>query len=182
MRGPCWNNPILVGDWSGMECCIEWVGNIWLCRISVWYACAYDRGMPRLRAALSASASRILFSLALLFWNHIFTCVSVSFKNSANSALSATDKYLCCRNFLSRAINWVLVNGVRGLRSFFCFFSLAGRGDVIVFETTKKGKENRSHWSTSIIRIVVMPQCHQVGSIYLLVMLYARKHISYILK
>jgi len=53
----------------------------------------------------------------------------VSFKYSANSALSATDRYLCCLKRLSKAINWALVNGVLGLRSFFCFLSLIGLPD-----------------------------------------------------
>ena len=91
-------------------------------KYSFWYACAYESGMPKLLAALSASASCSRFSLARLFWNQIFTCVSVNLRYSANSALSATDKYFCCRNFRSSAISCVLVNGVLGFRSFFCFF------------------------------------------------------------
>ena len=86
-----------------------------------------------LLAALSASASRSRFSLALRFWNQILTCVSVSFRYSANSALSATERYFCWRNFLSSAISWVLVKGVLGFLSFFCFLSRAGPGAWLWF-------------------------------------------------
>lgn len=41
----------------------------------------------------SNSDSCSLLDLALLFWNQIFTWVSVSFKEAENSALSAIDKY-----------------------------------------------------------------------------------------
>ena len=40
-------------------------------------------------SALYTSASAILFAFALLFWNQIFTWVSVNSSSEANSALSA---------------------------------------------------------------------------------------------
>ena len=101
------------------------------CKNSWEYACAYERGSPKLLAARSASASLRRFSLARLFWNQILTWVSVSLRYSANSALSATERYFCCRNFLSSAISCVLVKGVLGFRSFFCFLSLAEHGPGI---------------------------------------------------
>lgn len=37
------------------------------------------------------------------FWNQIFTCVSVSFRPRAKSALSGPDKYFCAANRLSNS-------------------------------------------------------------------------------
>ena len=69
----------------------------------------------------SISASWSLLALARLFWNQIFTCVSVRFKEALNSALSAMDKYCFCLNFRSNANNCEVVNGVLGFLLVLCF-------------------------------------------------------------
>ena len=61
-----------------------------------------------------------LFDFALRFWNHIFICVSVIFKDAENSARSEMDKYCFVRNFFSRADNCCVVKGVRGFRLGLC--------------------------------------------------------------
>lgn len=38
----------------------------------------------------------------LLFWNQVFTCVSVRLKALANSTLSGVDRYLCTENLFSK--------------------------------------------------------------------------------
>lgn len=142
INGPCWKNPmpfcggIDIDIEFGTDCCNK---DAW--KYSFWYAWAYESGIPKLLAVLSASASCSLFSLARLFWNQIFTWVSVSLRYSANSALSATDKYFWCRNFRSSAISCVLVNGVLGFRSFFCFFIVAVLDPLEWGATGKKESE-----------------------------------------
>ena len=61
-----------------------------------------------------------LFDFALRFWNHIFICVSVIFKDAENSARSEMDKYCFVRNFFSKADNCCVVKGVRGFRFGLC--------------------------------------------------------------
>lgn len=77
----------------------------------------------------SISASFSLFSLALLFWNHILTCVSVRFREEENSALSAMERYCLDRNFRSRAKSCWVVKGVLGLRLLLCFRSVHFTGN-----------------------------------------------------
>lgn len=52
------------------------------------------------------------FHLVRLFWNQIFICVSVRFKDRARFSLSQTDKYLVVLNLFSRATNCSYVNAV----------------------------------------------------------------------
>ena len=68
----------------------------------------------------SNSDSCNLFDFALRFWNHIFICVSVIFKDAENSARSDMDKYCFVRNFFSKADNCCVVKGVRGFRLGLC--------------------------------------------------------------
>ena len=70
--------------------------------------------------SFSSSASCNRFDFARRFWNHIFTCVSVKFKDAENSALSAMDRYCFSRNFFSNESSWEVVNGVRGFRLGLC--------------------------------------------------------------
>lgn len=71
--------------------------------------------------SFSNSASWRRLALALLFWNQIFTCVSVRVRDAENSALSAMLRYCFSRNFLSNARSWDVVNGVRGFLLGLCF-------------------------------------------------------------
>ena len=118
-----------------------------------------------LLAALSASASRSRFSLALRFWNQILTCVSVSLRYSANSALSATERYFCWRNFLSSAINWVLVNGVLGFRSFFCFLSRAGPGAWLWFPPAVMQRESLSQVTSKVSFLFLWARPHDTETL-----------------
>lgn len=68
----------------------------------------------------SISASFKRFSFARLFWNQIFTWVSVRLRDDENSARSAIDKYCFALNFLSSDRSCWVVNGVRGFRLFLC--------------------------------------------------------------
>lgn len=70
--------------------------------------------------SFSSSASCSRLALALLFWNQIFTWVSVKFKELENSARSAMERYCFWRNFLSKASSWDVVKGVRGFRFVLC--------------------------------------------------------------
>lgn len=72
----------------------------------------------------SNSASCNRFALALLFWNHIFTWVSVSLSDEENSALSAILKYCFSLNFFSRESSCCVVNGVLGFLLGLCFLKL----------------------------------------------------------
>ena len=65
----------------------------------------------------SVRASTILLHLARLFWNQIFTWVSVRWRVAAYSARSAGDRYGWRWNVRSRQTSWSALNGVRGLRS-----------------------------------------------------------------
>lgn len=76
----------------------------------------------------SSSASCSLLALALLFWNQIFTWVSVRLREFENSALSAMERYCFWRNFLSSDRSCEVVNGVRGLRLFLCLRKVQGGG------------------------------------------------------
>ena len=91
----------------------------------------------------SNSASWSLLALALLFWNHILTCVSVRLRELENSALSAMDRYCFCRNFLSSASNWEVVKGVRGFLLFLCFLKVHGGGLELAEIRHKLGKQVR---------------------------------------
>lgn len=71
--------------------------------------------------SFSSSASWSRLALARLFWNQIFTWVSVKLSELENSARSAMDRYCFCRNFLSSASSWDVLNGVRGFRLVLCF-------------------------------------------------------------
>lgn len=71
--------------------------------------------------SFSSSASCSRLALALLFWNQIFTWVSVKFKELENSARSAMERYCFWRNFLSKASSWDVVKGVRGFLFVLCF-------------------------------------------------------------
>lgn len=73
--------------------------------------------------SFSISASCNLFAFARRFWNHIFTCVSVSLSEEENSALSAMLRYCLSLNFFSKARSCCVVNGVRGLRFGLCLRS-----------------------------------------------------------
>ena len=73
--------------------------------------------------SFSSSASCNLLDLALLFWNQIFTCVSVSCREAENSALSAMDRYCFCLNFFSKTSSCCVVNGVLGFLLGLCFLS-----------------------------------------------------------
>lgn len=82
-----------------------------------------EPGVIRGRFAIrnfSISASFSLFSFALRFWNQIFTWVSVKLSEDENSALSAMDKYCLLLNFLSKANNCWVVNGVLGFLLLLC--------------------------------------------------------------
>lgn len=56
------------------------------------------------------------FHLVLLFWNQIFTCVSVRLKDKARFSLSHTDRYRVARNLFSRATSCSYVNAVLARR------------------------------------------------------------------
>ena len=58
------------------------------------------------------------FHLVRLFWNHIFTCVSVKLRDRARFSLSHTERYLVVLNLFSRATNCSYVNAVRARRGF----------------------------------------------------------------
>ena len=111
-------------------------------RVGRWNAleCPYIDGEPRCaprgkgsanagRTGLEAnlyfsnSASCSLLAFALLFWNQIFTCVSVKLSELENSALSAMDRYCFWRNLRSSASSCEVVKGVRGFRLFLCFLN-----------------------------------------------------------
>ncbi|PSN52463.1 hypothetical protein C0J52_14989 [Blattella germanica] len=53
-----------------------------------------------------------------LFWNQIFTCVSVNDRDNAKFSRSQTERYLVVLNLFSRATNCSYVNAVRALRGF----------------------------------------------------------------
>ena len=72
--------------------------------------------------SISDSWRRLVF--ALLFWNQILTCVSVSLSEAENSARSAMLRYCLARNFFSRAESCCVVKGVRGFRLGLCFRSV----------------------------------------------------------
>lgn len=71
--------------------------------------------------SFSSSASWSRLALARLFWNQIFTWVSVRFSELENSARSAMDRYCFWRNFRSSASSCDVLNGVRGFRLVLCF-------------------------------------------------------------
>ena len=78
------------------------------------------RGEDAIRIrSISDSCNLLVF--ARLFWNHIFTCVSVSFSEDENSALSEIERYCFWRNFFSSSISCFVENGVRGFRFGLCF-------------------------------------------------------------
>lgn len=52
------------------------------------------------------------FHLVLLFWNQIFTCVSVRLRDRARFSLSHTDRYRVARNLFSKATSCSYVNAV----------------------------------------------------------------------
>lgn len=54
----------------------------------------------------------------LLFWYHVFTCVSVKLSLAANSILSCTLKYFCRSKLFSNVCNCKSVNAVRAFRCF----------------------------------------------------------------
>lgn len=56
------------------------------------------------------------FHLVLLFWNQIFTWVSVRLKDRARFSLSHTDRYRVARNLFSRATSCSYVNAVLARR------------------------------------------------------------------
>ena len=56
------------------------------------------------------------FHLVLLFWNQIFTWVSVKLRLSARFSLSHTDKYLVVLNLFSKATNCSYVKAVLARR------------------------------------------------------------------
>lgn len=55
----------------------------------------------------------------LLFWYHVFTCVSVRLREAANSILSCTLRYFCLSKLRSSWASWWSVKAVRALRGFF---------------------------------------------------------------
>ena len=71
--------------------------------------------------SISDSWRRLVF--ALLFWNQILTCVSLSLRSLENSALSDIDKYCFSLYFFSRALSWAVVKGVLGFLLALCFRS-----------------------------------------------------------
>ena len=73
---------------------------------------------------LSNSASCKRFVLALLFWNQIFTWISVNLKDEENSARSAMLRYCFSLNFFSRERSCWVVKGVRGFLLGLCFLRL----------------------------------------------------------
>lgn len=78
------------------------------------------RGEDAIRIrSISDSCNLLVF--ARRFWNHIFTCVSVSFSEDENSALSEIERYCFWRNFFSSSISCFVENGVRGFRFGLCF-------------------------------------------------------------
>lgn len=56
------------------------------------------------------------FHLVLLFWNQIFTCVSVKLRDRARFSLSHTDRYRVARNLFSRATSCSYVKAVLARR------------------------------------------------------------------
>lgn len=56
------------------------------------------------------------FHLVLLFWNQIFTWVSVRLRDKARFSLSHTDRYRVARNLFSRATSCSYVNAVLARR------------------------------------------------------------------
>jgi hypothetical protein len=76
----------------------------------------------------------------LLFWNQIFTCVSVSRRDEENSARSAMLKYCFSRNFFSSESNCCVVKGVRGLRFGLCFLKLHFKRGNSFSVNRKEGK------------------------------------------
>ena len=92
--------------------------------------------------SLSSSDSWSRFVLARLFWNQIFTWVSVSFSCALNSARSAMERYCFSRNFFSSAFSCCVVKGVRGLRFGLCFLSVqrSGPGGGLNLRSANKQK------------------------------------------
>lgn len=74
--------------------------------------------------SLSLSLSRALlsdsllsfFHFILLFWNHVFTCVSFKSRVCANWALLEVSRYFCSANVFSRTRSCRSVNTVRDFR------------------------------------------------------------------
>ena len=94
-----------------------------LCMAAAWMI----GGLDAIRI-FSISASCNLLDLALLFWNHILTWVSVRLRLLENSARSAIDKYCFSRNFFSSAMSCWVVNGVRGFLFGLCFLRVHRSG------------------------------------------------------
>lgn len=78
----------------------------------------YCPHMLRCVAFLKISNAPSLRFAYLLFWYHVFTCVSVSCSFAASSILSCTLRYFCRSKLFSRVWSWWSVNAVRALRCF----------------------------------------------------------------
>ena len=132
--GPPYGKPMPIAAAAAADCGWSW-GREWEAAYN-----AAPRGNPIGKAAgankgllailsRSNSDSWTRFAFALLFWNHIFTWVSVKFNEAENSALSAIDRYCFCLNFLSRASNCWVVKGVLGFLFVLCFLKAIERGN-----------------------------------------------------
>ena len=93
---------------------------------------AGDRGFLANGAPLSVSTSHTslggrvwsteccFLHFILLFWNQVFTCVSLRSSDEASSMRSGTDKYFFSANLDSRPSSCISVNTVRSFRFLFC--------------------------------------------------------------
>lgn len=59
-----------------------------------------------------------------LFWNHVFTCVSLSPSAVASSTLSGVDRYLWASNLFSRPVNCGSLNTVLAFLRLQCLSAL----------------------------------------------------------
>lgn len=67
----------------------------------------------------------------LLFWYHVFTCVSVKLNFAANSILSWTLRYFCLSKLFSNVCSWRSVNAVL---AFLCFLFIVPPDDFDEFK------------------------------------------------
>ena len=96
-----------------------------------------------------SDASWRRFVLYLRFWNQILTCVSVSFRAAASSALSGPDKYFWWLNRLSNSKTWACEKAAldRFFRGLACCWGLEVEvwlTSLSWFSVMKKQKKHKS--------------------------------------
>ena len=126
-------------------------------------AACTNGGLEAIRI-FSTSASCNRFDLALRFWNHIFTWVSVRFRLFENSARSAIDKYCFSRNFFSNCINCCVVNGVRGFLFGLCFRSVHRSGP----NAGVGGGPRTKHWAVRSVGNFLQIKSYIISPAYII--------------